>query len=59
MAHEQNVRGRWRLERPVESWEKREVVEVLAERIASLILVSSRLATISAALPRGARMKGT
>jgi len=58
-GYEEDIRGRWRLERPVESWEKREVDEVLPDRMASLILVSNRLATISAAFPRGARMKGT
>lgn len=55
-------RGRWRFKRPVESWAKSEV-EVPCEREAvnnaSLILVSSFLAIISAALPFGARINGT
>lgn len=56
------IRGRWRFDKPVESGAKR-ALEGLVERdavmMASRSLSSSFLATISAALPRGARIKGT
>jgi hypothetical protein len=58
-----SLRGRCRAENPVESCANREEEEEVcvrdADRRASRILVSSFLAIISAALPRGARMKGT
>lgn len=57
-----DIRGRWRFDRPEESGVNRVFegfVEREAVRIASRILTSSFLATISAALPLGARMKGT
>lgn len=58
------LRGRCSVESPVESWANREEEEEEAcvrdaDRRASRILVSSFLAIISAALPRGARMSGT
>jgi hypothetical protein len=56
------LRGRCSDESPVESCANREVEEECvreADRSASRILVSSFLAIISAALPRGARMNGT
>jgi len=57
------LRGRCNVEKPVESCANREVEEDVcvrdADNRASRILVSSFLAIISAALPRGARMKGT
>lgn len=60
---ERYVRGRWRLESPVVSCEKRadgeEVCEREVVRRASRILVSSFFAIISAALPRGERINGT
>lgn len=59
-----DLRGRCSDESPVESCANREEVEEEAcvrdaDRRASRILVSSFLAIISAALPRGARMNGT
>ena len=57
------LRGRCSDENPVESCANKEEVEEAcvrdADRRASRILVSSFLAIISAALPRGARMNGT
>ena len=56
------LRGRCSDENPVESCANKEEEEACvreADRRASRILVSSFLAIISAALPRGARMKGT
>lgn len=56
------LRGRCSDEKPVESCANREEVEECvrdADRRASRILVSSFLAIISAALPRGALMNGT
>ena len=53
-------RGHCRFDKPVTSCEKREEeCDRDAVMRASLILVSSFLATISAAFPRGARMNGT
>ena len=59
-----DLRGRCSVENPVESCANREEVEEEAcvrdtDRRASRILVSSFLAIISAAFPRGARMNGT
>jgi len=57
-----NLRGRWRLDRPEESRAKRAsegLVDREAVTIASRILTSTFLATISAAFPLGARIKGT
>jgi hypothetical protein len=55
------LRGRCKLERPVESGAKRPEVEpgLEDERTASRILPSNFFATISAALPLGARINGT
>ena len=58
----EGLRGRCSDESPVESCANREVEKACvrdADKMASRILVSSFLAIISAALPRGARMKGT
>ena len=56
------IRGRCRVERPPDSCENGEAVGLVerdAEIMASRILVSNFFAIISAALPLGARMKGT
>jgi hypothetical protein len=62
MREEKSIRGRWRVDKPDESGAKR-ALEGLVERdaviMASRSLSSSFLATISAALPLGARIKGT
>lgn len=59
---ERHVRGRCNVDNPVESCEKRLVVEACerdVDRIASLIFTSNFLAIISAAFPLGARITGT
>jgi hypothetical protein len=62
MRYEKIVHGLCKLDNPEESCEKSDVVGPWgreAESNASRILTSSFLATISAALPLGARMIGT
>jgi hypothetical protein len=62
VVFKKNKRGRWRFDKPVESCAKREVDDPCEREPVnnvSLILVSRFLATISAALPFGARINGT